>query len=228
MVIHVCVCISCSSDASVPSDIWLCTPTSPRRLTSLNLGKGRCIGWRRSVKMGGSKAHLWEQLLLVSSRETTWPLCPGQWGAAGAVEDALSSSVCAQASSRGFPFPGSSLNTVAAIYSLNFFHADCVSLRNKASRSSGVRRQRAKTVTLVAARNCGRSLCSTWHKEMPQKKKKKEHFERAKFVNALFPCAIMPCSAASLHSLPSFVGIAAFTSSHWKVQNYLVTPEAHS
>lgn len=60
------------------------------------------------------------------------------------------------------------------------------------------------------------------------KRKKKKHFERAKFVNALFPCAIMPRSAASLHSLPSFVGISAFTSSHWKVQNYLVTPEAHS
>lgn len=135
LVIPVCGCISYSADASVSSDIWLCTPTSPRRLTNLNLGKGRCIGWQRSVKMGGSKAHLWEQLPPVSSRETTWPLCPGQWGAAGALEDALRSSVNDPAPSGNHLCPsinqilpilpphrrsGSSLNTLAAIYSIIF------------------------------------------------------------------------------------------------------------
>lgn len=67
------VCRLCSSD------IWLYTPTSPKRLTSSSLGKGRCIGWQRSVKMGGSKAHHWEPLPPVSSQGTTSPPCPGQW-----------------------------------------------------------------------------------------------------------------------------------------------------
>lgn len=38
----------------------------------------------------------------------------------------------------------------------------------------------------------------------------------------------MTRSAASLHSLPSFVGISAFACSHRKVQNDLVTPDVHS
>lgn len=65
-----------------PPDIWLYTPTSPRRLTSLNLGKGRCTGWQRSVKTGGSKAPHWELLPPGSSQETTSPPCPGQWAQA--------------------------------------------------------------------------------------------------------------------------------------------------
>lgn len=170
--------ISCSS---LSSDIWLCTPTSPRRPTNLNSGKARCIGWRRSVKMGGSKAHPWEQLPLVSSRETTWPLCPGQWGATGALEDALTSSVndpvavvqsgcLCPSSNQKLPFTQtqrqrpvhSSCNLQENFF---FFSRWLRLLRNKAGRSSGIRRQRAKTATLVAARNCGGFLCSTWHKD---------------------------------------------------------------
>lgn len=131
---------------------------------------------------------------------------------------------------RSFPShrgSASTLYTVAAIYSRIFFFLRWLCLlRNKAGRSSGIRRQRAKTATLVAACNCGSFLCSTWHKDMP---KKKEHFEHAKTVNALFPCAIMTRSAASLHSLPSFVGISGFLHAATEsLQNYLVTPEAHS
>lgn len=64
---------------SSSADIWLCTPTSPRRPTSWSWGKGRCIGWRRSVKTAGSKAPRCERPPRASSRETTWPPCPGQW-----------------------------------------------------------------------------------------------------------------------------------------------------
>lgn len=63
-------------------DTWLYMPTSPRRLTSLNLGKGRCIGWQRSVKTDGSKARHWELQPLASSQGTTSPPCPGQWAQA--------------------------------------------------------------------------------------------------------------------------------------------------
>lgn len=64
---------------SSSADIWLCTPTSPRRPTSWSWGKGRCIGWRRSVKTAGSKAPRCERPPPASSQETTWPPCPGQW-----------------------------------------------------------------------------------------------------------------------------------------------------
>lgn len=174
-------------------------PTSPRRLTNLNLGKGRCIGWRRSVKMGGSKAHLWEQLPLVSSRETMWPLCPGQWGAAGAMEGAWSSSVndpapscnpsrclCPSINQRLPILPlhkgsGSTLNTVAAIYSIIFSCWLCLP-RNKASRLSGIRRQRAKTATL-AARNCGHSL---FHLAQRHASKKKHEQRTLKICECTF------------------------------------------
>lgn len=195
---------------------------------NLNSGKARCIGWRRSVKMGGSKAHPWEQLPLVSSRETTWPLCPGQWGATRALEDTLTSSVndpvairaavCAPAAIRSFPShrgSASTLYTVAAIYSRIFFSRWLCLLRNKAGRSSGIRRQRAKTATLVAACNCGSFLCSTWHKDMP--KKKKRTFWTCKNCE----CTFSLCDNDTFRCLSAFPAIfcrdfGLFTCSHWK------------
>lgn len=72
-------------------------------------------------------------------------------------------------------------------FTVSFFSRWLRLLRNNASRSSGIRRLRATTAILVAPCNCGRSLCSTWHKDVPRKKKKKkERFKLAKSVNALF------------------------------------------
>lgn len=78
------ICLSQFVSCRFSPDIWLYTPTSLRKLTSLNLGKGRCTGWQRNVKTGGSKAPRWEPLPPASSRETTSPLCPGQWAQAWA------------------------------------------------------------------------------------------------------------------------------------------------
>lgn len=112
---------------------------------------------------------------------------------------------------------GSRLNAAAPIYSIIFSHRLCL-LRSNANRSSGIRMLKATTAILVAACNCGHSLCSIWHKDMPWKKKKRRTFRTRKISECPFSWPIMTRSAASPHSLPSFVGISAFTSSHWKGQ----------
>lgn len=111
-------------------------------------------------------------------------------------------------------------------FTVSFFSQWLRLLRNNASRSSGIRRLRATTAILVAPCNCGRCLCSTWHKDVPQKKKRT--FQTRKICECPVPWAIMTRSAASLHSLPSFVGISAFTSATerskiiWSYQTYIL------